>query len=76
MTYKTALGEEIEGSSPTEIIDAMKAGGRFSADQDRPAYMTGFAERLKEWNGEVLTYSDEKSFVEELLRVGYLTPAK
>lgn len=72
MKYLTQDGEEINGSSPTELVEALKAGGRFTVDQTRPVYMKQFADRISEFMGHRISYEDEQVFIDDLIRVGYL----
>lgn len=75
MKFITEQGEPIEGASPEEVVIALRNGGRFTAGQGLEEYMQGFAERLREWNNSEVRYDNPVVFVQDLQRVGYLTPA-
>lgn len=74
MKYVTQDGEPIEGATPQEVVTALRDGGRFTAGQGLEEYMEGFADRMMEYNNSLIRYDDPAVFIEDLVRVSYLTP--
>ena len=71
MKYKTEEGELIEGNSPTEIVEKLRDGGRFTANQKTDEYMKGFAERWKQYSGNEIRFDSADNFVNDLLETGF-----
>ncbi len=74
MKYVTQDGEPIEGATPQDIVIALRDGGRFTAGQGLEEYMEGFADRMMEYNNSVIRDDNPSVFIDDLVRVGYLTP--
>ncbi|MEZ0484320.1 hypothetical protein [Fibrella aquatica] len=73
MTYKTPEGDVLTGTSPTDIVTALRDGGRFTAQQTLAEYMETFAERFEVWNGPTpLRIDTPDNFVADLITEGYL----
>ncbi len=76
MTYKTPSGDEVTGSSPAEIISALRGGSRFTEGQSLTTYMDGFRVRAGEWHGPAhrsIRIDTPDNFVADLIEGGYLT---
>lgn len=74
MTYKTPDGDVLTGTSPTDIVTALRDGGRFTVTQSLEEYMDAFVFRYTEWNGAGTIRCDTPDhFVADLVRDGYLT---
>jgi hypothetical protein len=62
--YKfTPDGFIFEANSPLEIVNALRASGMFTAEQDQETYMAEFAERVKVMYDIDLAFYDIHSFV-------------
>lgn len=75
MTYKIKDGGVLEAKTPHEIVEKLKAGGRFTEGQDNETYMAGFAFRAKEMYGLNIRIDSIDNFVADLLSEGYLIAA-
>lgn len=72
MKYQIAeTGEVIEGDTPLEVMEALKAGSLFTEEQDMETYLDGFRERFKQWSGRECP-SDPIAILECLIDEGYL----
>lgn len=71
-TYKTEDEQIIKASSNLEIINQLKNGGRFTADETPKKYIKGFAKRFNEYEGTQIRFDSVDNFVEDLLGCGYL----
>ncbi|WP_338813176.1 hypothetical protein V9L05_17720 [Bernardetia sp. Wsw4-3y2] len=72
-TYKTSDEQIIKASSNLEIVNQLKNGGRFTADETPKQYIKGFAQRFKEYEGTQIRFDSVDNFVEDLLKIEYLT---
>ncbi|AYQ31401.1 hypothetical protein [Runella sp. SP2] len=71
--YKDRNGEVITGTSLQLLLEALRDGSRFGAEQTLEEYLKETAERVREYNGlewEVRTDSYE-NFVADLEKAGY-----
>lgn len=72
-TYLTSDDNQIiKASFNLEIVNQLKNGGRFTADQTPQEYIKGFAERLKEYDGSEIRFDSVDNFIEDLIQSGYL----
>ena len=72
-TYLTSDDNQIiKASSTLEIVNQLKNGGRFTADQTPQEYIKGFAERLKEYDGRQIRFDSVDNFIQDLIQSGYL----
>ncbi len=75
-TYKTEDEQIIKASSNLEIVNQLKNGGRFTADETPTEYIEGFAERMKEYDGRQIRSDSIDNFIEDLIGCDYLTEIK
>jgi hypothetical protein len=72
-TYKTSDDDQIiKASSNLDIVNQLKNGGRFTADETPTEYIKGFAERMNEYNGRQIRSDSIDNFIEDLMASGYL----
>ncbi|WP_291726189.1 hypothetical protein [Bernardetia sp.] len=72
-TYITSDDDQIiKASSALDIVNQLKNGGRFTADQPPQEYIREFAERMKEYDGSQIRSDSVEHFVEDLLSIKYL----
>ena len=72
MNYLTENGESIKGGSPTEIVESLRDGSKFASQQSLNQFMEGFAERHKDYSGNIIRTDLPQYFVEDLLLCRYL----
>ena len=72
-TYKTEDNQIINASSNLDIVNQLKNGGRFTADETPIEYIKGFAERMKEYDGRQIRSDSIDNFIEDLMTCNYLT---
>lgn len=66
-------GVTMEGDSKADIICAI---AKLAGDNDVRTYMNGVRYRSRIWNRAQLTYYDEDSFFDELVRLGIIRDVK
>lgn len=71
--YKTEDEQIIKASSNLEIVNQLKNGGRFTADETPTEYIEGFAERMEEYDGRQIRSDSIDNFIEDLIECNYLT---
>jgi hypothetical protein len=72
-TYKTEDEQIIKASSNLEIVNQLKNGGRFTAEETPKQYIKGFTERMKEYDGRQIRSDSVDNFIEDLIQCDYLT---
>ena len=72
MNYLTEDGEPIKGGSPIEIVESLRNGSKFASQQSLNQFMEGFAERYKDYSGNIVRSDLPQYFVEDLLLCRYL----
>lgn len=75
MIYKTEEGESVSGDSLFHIAQDLKNGSRFASNQNLSQFMEGFAERYKDYSGNVVRHDTAIAFIQDLIFFGYLTKA-
>ncbi|OZI08223.1 hypothetical protein BWI93_10170 [Siphonobacter sp. BAB-5385] len=73
MVYETEDGELLKGNSPTEILEDLRNGSRFAADQELEAFLDKFVIRIHEFYGTLITSRDHAQIVSDLVTIGYLS---
>ena len=72
ITVKSSDGATFEGNTWEQVVISMKLD-MYIPPKTKEKYMEGVAQRQEIFDGQRIQYSDCKSFLYELLRVGVLT---
>lgn len=74
MKYQIENGGVVEATTPLELINKLKQGGRFTEGQTPEEYVLGFSQRAKQDKNVNIRTDSFENFVEDIIKYDYVTP--
>lgn len=74
MKYQIENGGVVEATTPLQLINKLKDGGRFTELQTPEEYMFGFSIRAKQDKNVKIRTDSFENFVEDIIKYDYVTP--
>lgn len=76
MKYEIKDAGVVEATTPIELINHLKSGGRFTEGQTAEQYIIGFSQRAKQDKNVNIRIDSFQNFVDDVIKYNYVTPIK
>lgn len=76
VNYLLRDGGKITATSASQFVTRLRESSRFDSDCSDEEYMSSFADRFAELHGVPVATDTPESFLDSLMRCGYVSVAK